>query len=201
MKVIKINPNNPHPDILTESVKCLSAGGTLVYPTDTCYGLGADMLNPIAVNKIYKIKNRQDRKPLSLIIRNISQLKKYAFVENKQELILKRHLPGQFTFVLLSINYDIFKQSSVGIRMPNYKFTKLLSDKFSNPYCTTSANISGHEPCYDINCILKQFTNAQAQPNLILDAGQLPKNLPSTVVDLTNWPPNIIRQGAEKLII
>ncbi len=198
MKILRVDLHNPNPKAIAEAVQCLRRGGILVYPTDTCYGLGADMTNPISVDKIYKIKERQDKKPLSVIIKNVNQLKKYALVDNNQEAILRKYLPGPFTFVLLSSDYKTFKQSSIGIRIPEYKITRLISDKFYTPYATTSANKSGYDPCYNLDCILAQFENAQYKPNLILDVGELLKNPPSTVVDLSQWPPHIIRQGSGK---
>ena len=146
--------------------------------------------------KIYKIKKRTDKKPLSVIVKSIYDLKKYAVLNQKQEAILKEYLPGPYTFVLLSSDYGIFNQSSIGVRIPRYKLTALIADKFGSPYATTSANQSGQGPCYHLDCLLNQFKDANCQPNLILDAGELNKKPPSTVVDLTRWPPHIIRKGS-----
>jgi len=198
MKILKINKNNPNVQSLNEAVQCLKNGGVLVYPTDTCYGLGADITNPIAIKKIYEIKGRSDRKPLSIIVRNLSQLKKIAIVDDFQEQILKKYLPGNFTFILLNSDLDTFNQTSIGIRIPKFKLTQLISDKFSEPYATTSANISGKQACYSIDNILKQFKHSNCLPDLFLDAGELPCTKPSTIVDLTRQPFKIIRQGSGK---
>lgn len=198
MKIIKINPNNPHPKALDEAVKVLANGGTLVYPTDTCYGLGADMTNIIAVDKIYKIKKRSDSKPLSVIAKNISAIKRFSLLEEAEEKILRKYFPGAITFVLLNLDYKIFPQTTVGVRIPEFKITQLIADKLYKPYATTSANLAGKNVCYNINDFLTQIRKNQYQPDLILDAGQLPIKPPSTVVNLIRRPYHIIRHGSVK---
>ncbi|EKD55941.1 MAG: hypothetical protein ACD_58C00330G0002 [uncultured bacterium] len=198
MKIIKINPQKPHQDIIDETVETLRHGGVIIYPTDTCYGIGADMTNIFALEKIYRIKGREYRKPLSMIIKDIEQLEKYALVESENKSILSNYLPGPFTFILLNINYQILRQSSIGIRMPDYKITQLIANGLHRPFATTSANKSGFNPCYSVSCILNQIEGEKYLPNLILDAGDLPKNPPSTVVDLTDNKPRVLRQGGVK---
>lgn len=199
MKIIKINPKNPHSDIIEEAVETLRQGGVLVYPTDTCYGLGVDMTNIFAVEKIYRIKGREHHKPLSMIVRNLDQLQKYALLEAGPKGILEKNLPGPFTFIMLNLDYRTFKQPTIGIRIPDYKITQMISKRFHQPYATTSANRSGNLPCYSVSCILKELENSETLPGLILDAGTLSQNPPSTVVDLTKDNPLIIREGKAKL--
>ena len=87
----------------------------------------------------------------------------------------------------------------MGLRIPRYKITQLLAEKFDFPYATTSANISGMTPCYSAEEVVHQFRTQKHQPDLVLDAGRLEKNPPSTVVDLIKWPPKILRQGGFKI--
>lgn len=199
MKTIKINPQKPQAKAIAEAVKILKMGGTLVYPTDTCYGLGVDITNLLAVDKIYRIKGRAFRKPLSVIVRNLAQIKKMAEVDKKREKILKKYLPGPVTFVLLNLDYKTFKQNTVGFRIPDYKITQLIADKVDFPYATTSANVSNKPPCYSVTEVNKQFKNQKYQPDLILDAGKLSKNPPSTVVDFIHYPPRTLRQGSVEI--
>lgn len=196
MKIIKINPKTPEPDIIEEAVESLKSGGVIIYPTDTCYGFGADMTNIFALEKIYRIKGRENRKPLSMIVKNIGQIEKFALVESQQKKILEQYLPGPYTFIMLNIDYRTIKLASLGIRIPDYKVTQAIANRFHRPYATTSANKSNEEPCYSVSCILKQFSNNQYLPNLILDAGELAKNSPSTVVNLTGNKPVVLRQGS-----
>jgi L-threonylcarbamoyladenylate synthase len=201
MKIIKINPKKPDESIIDDVVETLKQGGVIVYPSDTCYGLGADITNIFAIEKIYRIKNRNNKQPLSIIVKNIEQLQKYALVKTNQKTILLNHLPGPFTFLLLNLNYKYFKLSKIGLRIPDYLITQLIANKFNKPYATTSANITNNQPCYSIGDFLKQINKSIYLPDLILDAGPLPVNPPSTIVDLTGEEPIILRQGGKKLII
>lgn len=201
MKIIKIDSKNPDPEVINQAVKILENGGVIVYPTDTCYGLGADMANPKAVEKIYKIKNRDQNKPLSVIVKDIKEIEKYAEIDSKRKEILEKYLPGPITFILKTKS-DRFNQETVGFRIPDYTITKMLANKFNKPYSTTSANISNQPVCYTIKEVLDQFKNIKYQPDLILDAGVLDKkNPPSVVVDLVSLPPRVLREGAKKIRI
>jgi len=195
MKILKINPLKPESKIISEAASILKLGGIIVYPTDTCYGLGADITNAVALRKIFRIKER-DRKGISMIVRDIDLVDKYAEIDNNRKNIMKKYFPGAVTFVLLNIKYQEIKMNTVAFRIPDYKITKALLKKIGFPLTTTSANISGKNVCYSIGEVLKQFKNKNIQPDLILDAGNLKKNLPSTVVDLISWPPRILRQGS-----
>lgn len=204
MEIKKISFKNPEQKIIKKAAKVIKSGGILVYPTDTCYGLGVDPYNKKAVRDLRELKQREKRKPISVVV-NFKMLKKICQVEKKQEKILKKYLPGPFTFIL-NLNLRnlegrglkfIAKGNKIGIRIPDCKLTSALFNELNIPYTTTSANISGRKSLYNIKDILKQFKNKQ--PDLILDAGKLPKNLPSTVVDLTKKEPKILRKGRDKI--
>jgi len=195
MKIIKINPNKPQKKVIEKAAEIVKLGGVIIYPTDTCYGLGADITNPIAVKKIYEIKNRE-KKALSMIVKDISQIEKYAELDDLRKKFLKKYLPGAVTVVLLNIDYKNIKMNTLAFRIPNYEITRQLIQKLNSPLTTTSANLSGNEVCYSVEEILKQFKNKKNMPDLILDGGNLSKNLPSTVVDIISWPPKVLRQGS-----
>lgn len=195
MEIIKINLKNPDLKTINKVAQILKNGGVVVYPTDTCYGMGSDITQPKAVETIYKIKGRSFNKPLSVIVKNVAQIKKFAEVNKTQEKYLKKYLPGEVTFVLQKKDLETFNQETIGFRIPKFKLTQMIADKVSFPYATTSANISGYEACYTIEEIIKQFADKKLQPDLVLDAGKLMQNIPSTVVDLTNIPIKVIRQG------
>ena len=195
MKIIKINPNKPQKKVIEKAAEIVKLGGVIIYPTDTCYGLGADITNPIAVKKIYEIKNRE-KKALSMIVKDINQIEKYAELDDLRKKFLKKYLPGAVTVVLLNIDYKNIKMNTLAFRIPNYEITRQLIQKLNSPLTTTSANLSGNEVCYSVEEILKQFKNKKNMPDLILDGGNLSKNLPSTVVDIISWPPKVLRQGS-----
>lgn len=198
MKIVKINPKSPQPRIIDEVVEELRRGGVVVYPTDTCYGIGVDISNIFAVEKVYRIKSRHERKPLSVIVKDLEMLQKIALVEEHKKHLLKKHLPGPFTFILLNLDYKNFKNPTIAIRIPDYSVTLAIANKFKKPYATTSANISGFQPSYSIADFFSQIKNNRYYPDLILDAGELHNNLPSTIVDFTSDKPIIIREGSEK---
>lgn len=195
MKTIKIDPNNPSDKAIAETVKTLQNGGVVVYPSDTCYGLGADISNPFALDKLYKIKKREYNKPISLIVKDIAEIEKIALVNENQKQFLKKYLPGEITVILLNTGLANFKNNSVGIRIPKYKLLQILAEQFDRPFASTSANISGKPVCYNVKDVIEQLKNNKYQPDLILDGGVLSQKSPSTVVDLIKWPPTILRQG------
>jgi len=199
MKIIKINPHIPNSNSIDLAVNSLKNGGILMYPTDTCYGLGADISNKSAFNKIYQIKKRNKSKPVSVIVPNIEYISNLAVVSKKQKIILKKYLPGPVTFILLSLDENLFPFSSIGIRIPSYKTTELISKKFNYPYITTSANISSYPPAFEVKDFINQLNSSDIKPDLILDAGKLSKNNLSTVIDITNDKIKILRQGIQKI--
>jgi L-threonylcarbamoyladenylate synthase len=193
MKIININLKKPSTDVIKKAVEVLKSGGILVYPTDTCYGLGVDPRNKKALQKLLELKGRLLSKKISVIVPDLKMLKKICFVNQKQEEILRKYLPGPFTFILFKKKA---KKETLGIRIPDCLITQMLAEEFGFPYTTTSANLSGQKECYDIGCVLSQFKNKKIKPDLILDAGKLSKNPPSTVVDLTCFPPRVLRKGS-----
>ena len=149
--------------------------------------------------KIYEIKKRPRNKPVSVIVKDSSQIYDLAIINKLQEKYIAKYLPGQVTLIFLSLDQDKFPFSSIGIRIPNYKITQLISQSFNSPYITTSANISNYPPAYEVGDFINQLSGENSKPDLILDAGKLPlKNL-STVVDLTGNKIKILRQGAIKV--
>lgn len=197
MEIIKIDPNNPDQKLIDHAVQVLKHGGILVYPTDTSYGIGVDVTNPIAVKRLFKLKKRDLNKPVAVIVPSIEYVKNnLAKLTLKQEEIIRNYLPGAITFFVDPINKDKFIYAKFGFRIPAYHLTQVLANKFRELYATTSANISNLPPCFNIPDFLEQLKQSDCQPDMILDAGQLPKKLQSTIVDLTEVPPKILRHGA-----
>jgi len=199
MKILKINPNNPEEEIIAEAIKVLNNGGVVVYPTDTCYGLGADLTHVIGVSKLFKIKSRDNNKGIAVIVDSIDKIKKMAEIDEKREKFLRKYLPGPITAVLLNTDYRYYNHLSIGVRIPNNKVTRLIADKLGHAFTTTSANVSGSNVCYSVDDLVGQFKDKKYKPDLIIDAGKLAINPPSTVVDLIKWPPRVLRQGGLKI--
>ena len=202
MKVIQVDLNKDYSDVIREAVNVLNSGGTVIYPTDTLYGLGANALDEIAVRKIFRIKERSFSKPLPIIVRNYPWVKELAEIKKRHEEIFKKVWPGKVTIVLPK--KDIIpgvltaEFNSVGIRIPDYIFTDKLLAKFGYPLTSTSANISGQEPTNDINRIIEIFSKSTEKPDLIIDAGILPKSEPSMIIDLTGDKPKVLRISPTK---
>lgn len=189
MEIYKINLKNPDPRIIKKAVEVIKKGGILVYPTDTCYGLGVDPENKEAMKRLLKLKGRTTSKKISLIVSDFGMLKRLCQIDQKQEEILKKYLPGPFTFILKKK-----EGGTLGVRIPDCPVTQLLAQELEIPYTATSANLSGEKECYSIKCLLSQFKKERL--DLILDVGELPKNPPSTVVDLTKKEAKVLRRGS-----
>ena len=202
MRIIKVNLNEDFLEALTEVIAVLKSGGVIVYPTDTLYGLGANALDPYAVEKVFRIKQRPKSKPLPIAVRNIKWARELAFIEKKEEKVLEAVWPGQVTVVLPKRNIvpDILTagQKSVAMRIPNSQFVDKLLGKFGYPITSTSANISNELPSNRASEIAEKFKDSYYKPDLIIDVGDLKVSEPSTVLDLTSDKPKILRVGPTK---
>ena len=172
MEIIKLSQR-----AVNEAVKIIKNGGVVICPTDTVYGFLADAGNKKAVSRIFKIKKRQKAKPLPVFVKDIEMAKNIAFIDNKQEKILEKHWPGKTTFVLKKKN-----KGTIALRIPKYKFLNDLLKKINKPLTQTSVNISGQPALNNIKEIINQFGD---KVDLIIDAGNLPKRKPSSIIDLT----------------
>jgi len=193
--LIEINKDFPEYPKLKQAVDILKAGGVIVYPTDTIYGLGADALNKKAIEKIYKIKKKPISEGLSFIVPNLKEISKYAILSDAAFRIIKMLTPGPYTFVLKATKLIpkaiLPKRQTVAIRIPDNKICLELTEMLGNPIVSTSANISG-EPHFTNPVEIQNKMDHEIE--LLLDAGSL-KNEPSTVLDLTQEQPVVIRQG------
>lgn len=196
---LSIHPKNPQGRHLARSVEVLKDDGVIVYPTDTVYGLGCDITSKTAVERIIRIKGRDPKKPMSFVCSDLTHIARYAKVSNVAYRILKRFLPGPYTFIL-EANREVpkmllTKQKTVGIRIPDSPVSMDLVARLGNPILSTSANPTGIPPLGDpdeIERILGPMTD------IILDIGVLPQS-PSTVISLVDDKIEVIREGAGKV--
>lgn len=182
---------------LKKIITALSKKKVLVFPTDTVYGLLCDSTDKKAVEKIFKIKKRSRTKPLAVFVKDIVAAKKVAHISKEQERFLKKYWPGATTVILKArkgLSKLIYRKNKIGLRVPDYEFVNLVLNRFKAPLAQTSANISGQPPTTKIKDVLSQFERANIQPDLIVDAGDLPQNKPSKIIDLTNNKFKIIRR-------
>jgi L-threonylcarbamoyladenylate synthase len=156
-----------------------------------------DATNQKAIKKLFNVKQRSLKKPLPIFIRDIVEAKKIGKIDNKKEKFLKSVWPGKTTVILVPKkkfpNGIGIVEKEIGLRISAHKFVEQLLNIVEIPITSTSANISGESSSTKIKDILKQFENQKIKPDLIIDAGNLPKNKPSKIIDLTVEPYKTIR--------
>ena len=181
---------------LSKAVKALSDGKIVVYPTDTLYGLGADIYNDDAVRRIFEIKKRPASMPLSVAVSDFQELEKIAFIDDRTRRLAELFLPGKLTLILKKKNCvsDLVTGGldRVAVRIPDNKIALDLLSKFG-PITATSANIHGTKTPDIINDIRMQFKDDDV--SVYLDIGRL-TGQPSTIVDVTGKQIKILREGA-----
>lgn len=204
MKIIKLTKAN-HQQIINQAVAVLKNGGLIIYPTETVYGAGVDAGNQKAVNKLISYKSRREGKPLSIVVADQKMATQYVNLNQQAKNIYQRLLPGPFTVISqgkqkLADNVESeFK--TLGIRIPDYPLIIDLVKRLAKPITATSANASYQKRPYTINDVLANLSSKQKQLiDLIIDAGRLPPNKPSTVIDTTLSTAVVLRQGDKELI-
>jgi tRNA threonylcarbamoyl adenosine modification protein (Sua5/YciO/YrdC/YwlC family) len=197
---LRVHPDEPQPDRIDYIVSCLRKGDVVALPTDTFYGLAVDPVNLHAVEQIYRIKNRQKQKPLSLLIGSLAQA--YELVRESDPLLDKlaeRFWPGPLT-IIVKAGYKLPLRSTantgnVALRVPAAAIPRTVVKRFGLPITATSANLRGAFECVDAASVLDQIGDLIP---LIVDGGPTGHRLPTTIVDLTlgegRW--EILREGA-----
>jgi tRNA threonylcarbamoyl adenosine modification protein (Sua5/YciO/YrdC/YwlC family) len=201
--LIKIYPDNPSIRDLERVANILRDGGVIVYPTDTVYGIGCDITKPKAIERIIKIKGLKTKEAnFSFICSDLSHISDFARVDNSTFKLLKRNLPGPFTFVLPALNrvpeYFLSKRKTVGIRIPNHSIPIELVKILGNPILTTSLKDDDEviEYTTDPELIYEKLCD---DVDVVIDGGY-GDNVASTIVDCTTDEPTIIREGKGELI-
>lgn len=197
MKILKILSDNPNERYIEMAAEAMRRGEIVIYPTDTLYGLGCDALNNNAIEKICRLKGiKSEKTNLSIICHNLSEVAKYAKVNNQQFRILKDNLPGPFTFILSALSKlpKAFKgRKTVGIRIPDNAIALALAEALGNPIMTSSVRdpYSDEDYICEPELIAERF---EADVTIVIDGGRSGME-PSTVVDITDDEPEITRQG------
>lgn len=193
--LLAMNTQNPPARNVKRAVEALKSGGIIVYPTDTTYALGCDLFDKRAVEKILSIKRMPKDKLLSLICPDLKTVSQYGFVSNQSYKLMKRCLPGPYTFVLkatqLVPRIMMTRQKTIGVRMPQDNIALAIVTELGHPIITASAALPGEEAMsepYEINARVGHVVE------VVIDAGIILPN-PSTIVDLSVEPPVIIREG------
>lgn len=194
--LLEINPINPQQRLIDKVVRSLRSGAIISYPTETGYGLGCDLLNAKAIKKLMLLKKRPPNKPFSIICADLKDISTYAHVSNTAYRLLRRNLPGPYTFVLpgakILPKMMVTKQKTVGLRVADHEISALLIKTLGNPVVNTSVMLDD-----DDSPLTKAYEIDQALGNridLIIDGGEIYPE-PSSVIDLTTDYPQILREG------
>ncbi len=212
MKIIKLNQNllQDYREEIAEAALVLKRGGVVMHPTETCYGLAADIFDKSALTRLYALKKMPATKPVSVMVRNLAEAETYAdfggqYKSGAGNMVSPRDLakefwPGPLTLVLpRRESLPVFLNEgleSVGLRCPACESCLDLMEEYGGPLTTTSANLTQWPEVYDVDCYLKQLLGEELKPDLILDGGPLQKNRPSTIIHFENGEMKLIREGA-----
>lgn len=171
-----------------------------LYPTDTTYGLGVDATDPEAVFRLFELKGRNENKPISIVVSDLEMAERYAYVTPLAKKLAEKFLPGKLTLVLPAkdtlLNAITAGTSTVGIRIPNHPVPIRLVQELGKPITATSANVANQPTESSPEKILAQFGERAGMITEVIDEGELPESLPSTVVDARGDTPVILREGA-----
>jgi tRNA threonylcarbamoyl adenosine modification protein (Sua5/YciO/YrdC/YwlC family) len=199
--IIRVYEENPQPRAIQQAVDMLQAGGLLVYPTDTIYGLGCDLHSRKALEKIFRIKGMDAKSLLSFINPGLSSVATYAKVSNRAYRLMNRYLPGPFTFILPALKevnkHMLSKRKQIGMRVPNSNICRALTLALGNPILSTSVPLWGERVLNSGEAIHDYFGE---QIDLVLDIGVLVSE-PSTIVDCTTEVFSIVRQGKGAIVL
>ncbi len=197
--ILVVDNNNPQPRHVARAVEVLERGGVIAYPTDTYYGLGCDLMSKKAIERLYQLKGRDKKKPLSFLCPDLSDVARYAHVSNFAYRTMKGLTPGAFTFILEATRVVpevmMSKQKQVGIRVPDAPLARALAAGLGRPLITTSASDDQGEPLIDAKDIKEKLGHGL---DLILDGG-VTLIEPSTVVSLIGDSLEVLRQGKGRL--
>jgi len=194
--LLEINPDNPQERQIQRVVEILRKGGIVAYPTDTFYGIGCDIMNKKAIEKIYLLKQRDRTKPFSFICPDLTDIATYAKISNVAYRNMKRLLPGPYTFILpgskMVPKIMLTKRRTAGIRVPDNKIALALAKELGNPIISTSATDTDGNIFGNPSFIHDHFEN---RLDVVIDGGPVP-GAPSSIISLLDDIPEIIRYGA-----
>ncbi|MBI1804295.1 MAG: threonylcarbamoyl-AMP synthase [Ignavibacteriae bacterium] len=195
---LRVHPTHPQGRHIRRAVEVLTAGGVIIYPTDTVYGIGCSIFNTKAVERIYQIKQQDRTKPFSFVCSDLSNISEYAKVSNSAYRFMKQLIPGPYTFILPASRLKqlpksmISKRKTVGIRVPNNPICQAIVKELGHPILNASLVDERREIIIDPEIVREQF---ERRVDLILEGGNSLQEF-STVLDLTDEQPIVVREGA-----
>ena len=199
-RVIRIDATRPDSGTLDAAAAVLRQGGLVAFPTETFYGLGAAALNRAGVERAFALKGRPRSSPLLVLVDSVAMVERIAIVSDTARSLMARHWPGALTLVLPAravMPIEVTASTgTVGVRLSPHAVARGLVSALREPVTAPSANLTGELPPTRPAEVLRYFGEAI---DLVLDAGETPGGIPSTVLDVSVEPPRLIRSGAVKL--
>ncbi|MDQ7822861.1 MAG: L-threonylcarbamoyladenylate synthase [Candidatus Eremiobacteraeota bacterium] len=193
--IVELDPLNPLQKTIKKVVELLKNGGIIAYPTDTIYGMGCDLFNKASIEKVYQIKKMPRYKPLSIICNDLKDISIYAQVSNSAYKIMKKLIPGPYTFVLPATRVVpkimLTKRRTIGIRVPDNLICLSIVRELGSPIISTSASVTAQEIMSDPGEIEEKFGHML---DMVIDGGVLVSE-PSSMLDLTEEVPKVVREG------
>lgn len=193
--ILQINPVHPQPRHVAKIVEILRSDGVIVYPTDTVYGLGCDIRSKKALDRVRRIKKIDNRRHLSFVFADLKAIAEYAQVNDGAYKILRRYLPGPYTFVLqatrLVPRIVLTKRNEVGIRIPDNRICQALVAELGNPILSSSVRMPDDQLLDDPREIEKMY---KGQVDLVVDGGVIAPQ-PSSIISLLEDSPEVLRAG------
>jgi tRNA threonylcarbamoyl adenosine modification protein (Sua5/YciO/YrdC/YwlC family) len=193
----EIHPVNPQMRLIRNAVEIIRKGGVIVYPTDSCYALGCHIGDKAAMERIRRIRDVDERHHFTLVCRDLSEMGKFARVDNAQFKLIKAHTPGSYTFILQATG-DVPKRllnpkrSTIGVRVPQHPVAQALLQELNEPLLSSTLILPGDDmPLNDANEMRERLEH---DVDLILDGGACGTDM-TTVVDLSHAIPVLVRQG------
>ncbi|RMH48019.1 MAG: threonylcarbamoyl-AMP synthase [Gammaproteobacteria bacterium] len=198
---LEVHPTHPQPRLISQAVAVMRKGGVVIYPTDSGYALGCHIGDKEALDRIRRIRQLDKNHLFTLVCRDLSELATYAIVNNAQFRLLKAHTPGSYTFILRATKevprrLQHPKRKTIGLRVPEHTVTQALLDVMGEPIMSTTLDMPDDEELYTDPADFRPKFDKLV--DLILDGGHVPVR-PTTIVDLTEEHPVVVREGAGNL--
>jgi tRNA threonylcarbamoyl adenosine modification protein (Sua5/YciO/YrdC/YwlC family) len=193
-----VHPDNPQPRLITQVVDLLRSGGLIAYPTDSCYALGCWVGNHDGLNRIREIRKLDDKHHFTLVCQDFAQLGRYVQISNSVFRLVKASTPGSYTFILHAtreVPRQLWhpKKRTIGVRIPRHTVTQALVAELGEPLLSSTLLLPGEEEPMTQGWEIKE--RLEHQVDAVIDAGDC-GTTPTTVVDLSNEEPVVLRRGA-----
>jgi len=195
MAIIKKLLGGNEKAIIEKTARIMKEGGVAIFPTETSYGIGVDATNENAIKKIALVKQQQEEKNISIIAADLEQAKRFGKISPEAEKLAQKFMPGPLTLVVEKQPNvpDVLAEKTIAFRVSSSRIATLLCKELGNAITATSANLHGRPNIYSAKEAIKEFNN---KVHIIIDAGELPRNEPSTIYDVANK--RILRNGPIK---